>query len=83
MSRGKKSFGSGNSLTPWLLLSAVVILLDQITKIAVERRFSFAERLSVIPGFFDGNLPDLPAREACLATTILLWPGNDFGRRHW
>jgi signal peptidase II len=56
MSRGKKSFGSGNSLTPWLLLSAVVVLLDQITKIAVERRFSFAERLSVIQGFFDLTL---------------------------
>jgi signal peptidase II len=38
------------------LLSAVVILLDQITKIAVERRFSFAERLSVIQGFFDLTL---------------------------
>ncbi len=56
MSRGQKSFGSARSLTPWLLLSTVIILLDQLTKIAVERRFSFAERLSVIQGFFDLTL---------------------------
>ena len=56
MSRGKKAFGSGDSLTPWLLLSAVIILLDQITKIAVEKRFNFAERLSVFQGFFDLTL---------------------------
>ncbi len=56
MSRGKKAIGSGDSLTPWLLLSAVIILLDQITKIAVEKRFNFAERLSVFQGFFDLTL---------------------------
>jgi signal peptidase II len=56
MSRGRKSAGGANHIAPWLLLSAVVILLDQITKIAVERRFSFAERLSVIQGFFDLTL---------------------------
>lgn len=56
MSRGQKPFGRGYSLTPWLLLSAVIILMDQITKIAVERRFSFAERLSVVQGFFDLTL---------------------------
>ncbi len=43
MSRGKKSSlsnssSSNTSLAPWLLLSTVIILLDQITKIAVERR---------------------------------------------
>ena len=52
----KKNNGSNPTVTPWLLLAAVVILLDQITKIAVEKRFSFAERLSVIPGFFDLTL---------------------------
>jgi signal peptidase II len=56
MSRGKNTIGGRNSLVPWLLLSAVIILLDQVTKIAVERRFSFAERLSVIEGFFDLTL---------------------------
>jgi signal peptidase II len=56
MSRGRKNSAARNSLVPWLLLSAVIILLDQITKIAVERRFSFAERLSVIQGFFDLTL---------------------------
>lgn len=56
MSRGEKSYGTSTSLAPWLLLSAIIILLDQITKIAVEKRFSFAERLSVIEGFFDLTL---------------------------
>ena len=56
MSGGKKSYGTSTSLAPWLLLSAIIILLDQITKIAVEKRFSFAERLSVIEGFFDLTL---------------------------
>ena len=56
MSRGKKSYGTSTALAPWLLLSAIIILLDQITKIAVEKRFSFAERLSVIEGFFDLTL---------------------------
>ncbi|EGV35469.1 signal peptidase II [Neisseria weaveri] len=38
------------------LLAAAAIVLDQITKFAVLDRFEFAERLNVIPGFFDLTL---------------------------
>ena len=47
---------SSSSLTPWLLLAVVVILLDQVSKIAIEQRFRFGERLSVIEGYFDLTL---------------------------
>jgi len=40
----------------WLLLAAVVIAVDQATKFAVLDSFRFAERLPVIPGFFDLTL---------------------------
>lgn len=43
-------------MTPWLLLSLVVILADQLTKVLVVRRFSLGERLAVIPEFFDLTL---------------------------
>jgi signal peptidase II len=48
--------GRWGHLKLWLLLSAVVILLDQLTKILVTQRFSFAERLNVIPKHFDLTL---------------------------
>jgi signal peptidase II len=48
--------GSGSGLSLWLLLSLVVILLDQLTKIMVVRNFHFAERKSIVPGFFDLTL---------------------------
>ena len=41
---------------PYLLLAAVVVALDQWTKLTVEGRFAFGERLTVIPGFFDLTL---------------------------
>lgn len=41
---------------PYLLLAAVVIALDQWSKLTVEAKFVFAERLAVIPGFFDLTL---------------------------
>lgn len=47
---------SSPSITPWLLLSAIVVLADQITKLVVERRFVFGERLAVVPGWFDLTL---------------------------
>ena len=43
-------------MSPWLLLSLVVILTDQLTKVLVVRRFSLGERLAVIPEFFDLTL---------------------------
>jgi signal peptidase II len=55
MSRKSSSSGA-SSLAPWLLLATVVMLLDQLSKIAVEKRFHFAERLNIIPNFFDLTL---------------------------
>ncbi len=47
---------SSGPLGGWLALAGVVIALDQATKFAVLRSFSFAERLPVIPGVFDLTL---------------------------
>lgn len=41
---------------PFLALALVVIVIDQITKIAVLDHFDHGERLAVIPGFFDLTL---------------------------
>jgi signal peptidase II len=43
-------------LWPYLLLALLVIVVDQLTKVAVLERFEHGERLSVIPGFFDLTL---------------------------
>ncbi len=40
----------------WLLLAAVIFLVDQLTKVMVVRSFSIGERLPVINGFFDLTL---------------------------
>lgn len=39
----------------WLLVVAAVVL-DQITKVAVLKNFEFAQRLNIIPDFFDLTL---------------------------
>ena len=44
------------SITPWLLLSLLVLLTDQLTKVLVVRAISFAERVPVIQGVFDLTL---------------------------
>lgn len=41
---------------PWIGLAVIVILLDQATKIAIERVFVFGQRQAVISGFFDLTL---------------------------
>jgi signal peptidase II len=41
---------------PFLLLALLVIVLDQITKVAVLDLFEPGERLSVLPGLFDLTL---------------------------
>ncbi|MCD6680390.1 MAG: signal peptidase II [Burkholderiaceae bacterium] len=49
--------GSGTtSIGRWLWIAAAVVALDQATKFAVERAFSYGERLAVVPGFFDLTL---------------------------
>ncbi len=40
----------------WLWIAAAVVALDQATKFAIERAFSYGERLAVVPGFFDLTL---------------------------
>lgn len=44
--------GKSKSLSFWLLLAAVLIALDQITKLYFEYNFEFQERVNVLP-FFD------------------------------
>ena len=41
------------SLAKYWLLVVLAIVLDQITKVAVLKNFQFAERLNIIPNFFD------------------------------
>lgn len=44
MASNKRFFrSSSNSLTPWLGIAAILILLDQITKIAITRLFVYGE----------------------------------------
>ena len=52
MARSKPS----PSITPWLALSLLVILSDQLTKLVVVRMFSLGERLPVVAGWFDLTL---------------------------
>ncbi len=42
-------------LAPWLFLSALVIGLDQLSKIQIEHHFGYGERLKILP-FFDLTL---------------------------
>jgi len=43
-------------MLPWLGLAFVVVLLDQASKIAITRVFSFGQRLPIADGFFDLTL---------------------------
>jgi signal peptidase II len=43
-------------LVPWFLLIALVILVDQITKIAMVRLLSYGARTEIVRGFFDLTL---------------------------
>ncbi|WP_019141576.1 signal peptidase II [Noviherbaspirillum massiliense] len=45
------SFRTSTSIAPWLGISAIVILFDQITKIAIARMFQFGESLTVTSFF--------------------------------
>ena len=44
------------SKTKFWLLALTAIVLDQLTKVAVLKNFVFAERLNIIPDFFDLTL---------------------------
>ena len=52
-----KSFGSNQrGLWPWLAVIAAVIVLDQLTKVAIVRLFAYGERKEIVHGFFDLTL---------------------------
>ena len=42
---------SGASMLPWLGIALIVVLLDQVTKITVERSFSYGETLPITSFF--------------------------------
>jgi signal peptidase II len=42
----------GASMFPWIGLSLIIVLLDQVTKLTVERTFAYAETVP-ITGFFN------------------------------
>lgn len=44
------------SIGRWLWLAAAITALDQLTKIAIERSFTYGERLQIVPGLFDLTL---------------------------
>ncbi len=56
MANNKKLFKTappkGASMAPWLGIAAIVILADQLTKIVIERLFTFGEE-KVITSFFN------------------------------
>lgn len=57
MATKKRSFSSGSSTTlqgllPWLGISTIVLLLDQLTKITILKLFHYGESLPVT-GFFN------------------------------
>ena len=52
MARSKPQAGIGR----WLLLSALVAVLDQLTKVLVVRSFSLGQRRAIVDGFFDLTL---------------------------
>ena len=54
---GPRASASGGSkqLMGWLGIAGLIIVVDQLTKILVERTFAYGERVSVLP-FFDFTL---------------------------
>ncbi|NEX61993.1 signal peptidase II [Noviherbaspirillum galbum] len=55
MATKKKSFSSMSSskpgITPWLGIAAIIILLDQVTKITISKLFAFGESLQITSFF--------------------------------
>lgn len=47
----KPVYKSSASLFPWLGLAMIIVLLDQVTKLTVERTFAYAETLPVTSFF--------------------------------
>ncbi|RLM48555.1 signal peptidase II, partial [Halobellus sp. Atlit-31R] len=47
----KPVYKSSASLFPWLGLSLILVLLDQVTKLTVERSFAYGETLPITSFF--------------------------------
>lgn len=47
----KNYFSSNASMTPWLGIAAIIVLLDQISKITIARLFAHGETMPVTPFF--------------------------------
>ena len=47
---------SRQGMLPWLLLIVVVIVVDQLSKVAIGQLFAYGERKAVVAGFFDLTL---------------------------
>jgi signal peptidase II len=48
--------GGSGAMKRWLWLAAAIVAVDQLSKLAILRSFSFGERLAVVPGLFDLTL---------------------------
>ena len=51
LSKQTRSNGAGGTLAPWLGIAVVVILADQLTKIAINKVFSYGEGRVITPFF--------------------------------
>ncbi|GGY66111.1 signal peptidase II [Pseudoduganella sp. SL102] len=54
MAKSKKTFSSkpsGGGMAPWLGIAAIIILVDQLTKITVEKMFAYGEERYVTSFF--------------------------------
>jgi signal peptidase II len=52
MATKKSSFyGSQSGMAPWLVIAAIIVLIDQITKITITRLFTYGESYSVTSFF--------------------------------
>jgi signal peptidase II len=49
----KVSRSGRHGLVPWLLVMALVIAVDQLTKFAMVRIFMYGERVEIVHGFLD------------------------------
>jgi signal peptidase II len=54
-SKSRNSSG-GSSFTVWIVLAAVVVLLDQVSKIAILKVFKPGQRMPIIDNWFDLTL---------------------------
>lgn len=68
-SRAARDPGIGS----WLALSALVLVLDQITKAWIVQRFRVGERVEVVPGWFDFTLVYNPGAAFSFLATADGW----------